>query len=153
MAGDSSFSRRFKDDDDEKKRSHQPSARFAHEQSWPGAGLGHGQNFPCPVKDHIFFGVNHVVHAKKLETSIHQKHAQNVENPFKSLDENCTGADHYAAHDERTQHAPEQQAMLVTGIDSKILEDQNEDEYVIHAERFFDYVPCKKIYALAPPVE
>src|SRR5260370_13886163 len=37
--------------------------------------------------------------------------------------------------------------MLVAGFDLKILEDQDENEYVVHAERFFDYVAGEKLEA------
>src|SRR5260221_3476618 len=42
--------------------------------------------------------------------------------------------------------------MLVAGIDAKILEDQDEDEYVVHAERFFDYIAGKKLEARTAPM-
>ena len=37
--------------------------------------------------------------------------------------------------------------MLIPGLDAKILEDQDEDEYVVHAERFFDYIGREKLKA------
>ena len=96
--------------------------------------------------------MHHVVRAEQLETRVQQKRTEKIEDPIEALNQNGANADHCAAHDERAQNSPEKQAMLVPGVNAKILEDQNEDEYVVHAERFFDYISGKKLEAGATPM-
>ena len=50
------------------------------------------------------------------------------------------GADKDAAHDQRADNAPEQNAMLLLFRDRKIIEDHQEDEEIIDAEGNFQNV-------------
>ena len=88
-----------------------------------------------------------MVGAEQLESRVQQKSPEEIEDPIKSGDQRRARADHRAAQDERAHDSPEQQAMLVAGIDAKILEDQQENENVVQAEGFFDDVAGKKLEA------
>src|SRR5580704_13708211 len=85
-----------------------------------------------------------MVGAEQLEPRVQKKNSQDIEGPFKSRDQSCASGDHRAAQDERAHDSPEQQAMLVAGIDAKILEDQEKNKNVVQAERFFDDVAGEK---------
>src|SRR5580700_9090729 len=93
-----------------------------------------------------------MVGAEQLEPRVQQKNSQDIEGPFKSRDQSCASGDHRAAQDQRAHDSPEQQAMLVAGIDAKILEDQQKNENVVQAERFFDDVAGKKLQARSAAV-
>ena len=86
-----------------------------------------------------------MVGAEQLESRVQQECSEEIGDPFKSGNKSGARGDHRAAQEERAHDAPEQQAMLVAGIDAKILEDQQENKNVIQAERFFDNVAGEKL--------
>ena len=93
-----------------------------------------------------------MVRAEQFESGVQQKRSEQIENPFEALNQNGAHTDHRAAQDQRAQHSPEQQAVLIAGLDAEKLEDQQEDENVVHAERFFDDVAGEKFEAGPAPV-
>src|SRR4029077_12142631 len=111
-----------------------------------------GQNLRHPTHYGIFFGMHGMLRSEQLESRVQQERPEQVENPIKSLNQNGAQANHRGAHHQRAQHPPEQQAMLVAGIDSEILEDQQEDEDIVHTERFFNDVAGEKLEAGPAPV-
>ena len=88
-----------------------------------------------------------MIGAEQLESRVQQESPEEIEDPIEPRDQRGARADHRAAQDQRAQDSPEQQAMLVAGIDAKILEDQQENENVVQAEGFFDDVAGKKLEA------
>ena len=67
--------------------------------------------------------------------------AEEVDDPGELLEEQGAERDHDGAHDERTQDAPLEDPRLELGRHREVLEDQEEDEEVVHAERQLDDVP------------
>ena len=61
--------------------------------------------------------------AKQLESRVQQERAEQIEDPIKSFNQNGANADHHAAHHQRAEHSPEQQAMLVAWIDAEKLKE------------------------------
>ena len=59
---------------------------------------------------------------------------------MKAVDQADSGANKDAAHDERAQNSPEQHAMLLVLRHRKIVEDHEEDEQIIDAERKFQNI-------------
>ncbi len=144
--------RRFEHEDDKKQRRRQPPAVFPHEQFLPGASLRHRQNLLRPPHHRIFLRVHGMVRAEQFESGVQQERSEKVENPIEALNQDGPDADHRAAQDERAQHSPKQQAVLIAGIDAKKLEDQQEEKNVVHAERFFNHVAREKFQAGPAPV-
>ena len=66
--------------------------------------------------------------------TVDQQHSKHVENPVKTMDQLYAGSDEDAPHDERSQNAPEQNSMLLLLGNGKVIEDQKEDEKIVHAE-------------------
>ena len=109
--------------------------------------IRHGQKLLRPAHQRIFLGVHGMVGAEQLESRVQQESSEEIEDPIEPCDQRGARADHHAAQDERAQYSPEQQAMLITGIDAKILEDQQKNENVVQAEGFFDDVAGEKLEA------
>ena len=65
---------------------------------------------------------------------------EEVDDPVELVDEIGAGRDHRAAHDERAEDPPEQDAVLVAGRDAEVAEDEDEDEDVVDAQRLLDQV-------------
>jgi hypothetical protein len=70
----------------------------------------------------------------------HQERAEQVDDPVELLDQVCAGCDHGAAHEQRTENSPEQDAVLITGWNAEEAEDQDEDENVIDRKRLLDQI-------------
>ena len=87
-----------------------------------------------------------------MRARIHQKRSKQVKHPFKAVDQSHAQADHRAAHHQRAKDAPEQHTVLVTRLDSEVFEQQDEDEDVVHAERFFNQIAREEFQRRGPPV-
>jgi len=66
--------------------------------------------------------------------------AVRVRNPRELGDELRADGDHHAAHHERAEDAPEEDAMLVLRRDGEVAEDHGDDEDVVHREGLLDEV-------------
>ena len=71
---------------------------------------------------------------------IDQQASEDVENPVKPGDQAHPGANKDAAQEQRAQNTPEQNAMLLLLRDREIIEDHEEDEEIIDAERNFQNI-------------
>ena len=67
-----------------------------------------------------------------------RKRAENIEDPVENVDERDADGDHRAAHDERAEDAPKQQAMLKFRRHAEIGKDDRHDQDVVERERKFD---------------
>src|SRR5690606_14137793 len=68
-----------------------------------------------------------------------------VEDPVEALDEERARPDHGAPHEEGTEHAPEEDAVLVLLRDAEVAEDQDENEDVVDAERLLDQIARQEL--------
>src|ERR1044072_7618003 len=67
---------------------------------------------------------------------------------MEALDQGHAEPDHDAAHDQRADYSPDEDAMLGAGRHPEIVKDQDENEDVIDPERVFDDVAGEKIEAV-----
>src|SRR5205823_4989338 len=84
-------------------------------------------------------------HHQKPNSADDQKTPKDVKQPVKTGDQANAGTDKDAAHDQRAQHAPEQDAMLMLFGDREKIEDHQEDKKVIDAERKLQNVAGDKL--------
>ena len=63
---------------------------------------------------------------------------------MKAFDEGDACEDQDRTHDQRSQDAPKQNAMLIHRRDTEILKNQGKDENVVDAERYLDQVAGQK---------
>src|SRR5437660_707838 len=69
-----------------------------------------------------------------------EQRAEDVQDPVERGDQDRARADKQPTHDQRAENAVEQHAVLAHLRDAKVLEDENDDEDVVDAERLFDDV-------------
>ena len=72
--------------------------------------------------------------SKHLDAGVNQEGAKDIDDPVKAIDQSGADKDHRQTHHERTQHAPEKNAMLELRRDLEIGKDQQEDEEIIDGE-------------------
>src|SRR2546423_505443 len=76
-------------------------------------------DFSVFLKEHFDAGVN-------------QEGSENENDPMEPMDQFSAYQDHHYAHDQRSQHAPKQYAVLVLGRDFEVRKDQDKDEEVVN---------------------
>ena len=69
------------------------------------------------------------------------------------LDQSDTRQDQYDPQDKGSQDSPIKHLMLVHGGNLKVGKDQQKDEQVVNAKRFFNKVSCKKLKRRLSPSE
>src|ERR1700687_1450515 len=77
---------------------------------------------------------------EQLDSAVHQKRTEHVDNPVESLDEADARRDEDRAHEERAQDSPEQYLVLVDRRHLEETEDQEKDKEVVDTQREFDDV-------------
>jgi hypothetical protein len=85
----------------------------------------------------VDFGLALPEHA---QARVDEEGAEDVDDPVEAVNQRGTEPDHDDAHDERAEHAPEEDAVLILGRDLEVTEDEQEDEEVINRERQLDDV-------------
>ena len=80
-----------------------------------------------------------------LEPREDEEGAEDEEDPVIALDELRPDPDHQAAHRERAEDPPEEDAVLIDEGDLEMLEDQRDDEDVVHRETELDDVPREEL--------
>jgi len=75
---------------------------------------GYRQKFSDQPYCHVFFRIDSLFFGKKhIDTGENQKSAKDHQRPFKLSYQRGPGADHYPAHDQRTQNSPEQDPVMI----------------------------------------
>lgn len=69
-----------------------------------------------------------------------QDGCEDIADPGKAVEQADAGGDECAAHDDRPQDSPEEDAGLFEGLDLEQTEEQKEDEEIVYRERLFDSV-------------
>src|SRR5438552_9382863 len=77
-----------------------------------------------------------------------QERAENVENELEPLHELDPEPNHDSAHHQCADNSPNQDAMLGHSRNAEVIEDNDEDEDVVDAERILDYVTGEKFQRL-----
>src|SRR5690606_37620056 len=80
-----------------------------------------------------------------------QKAAENVDDPVAALDELHPHEDHHAAHDDRAEDAPEEDPVLIEPGHREGLEDQRDDEEVVHRQALLDQIAGEEVDSLLGP--
>ena len=70
-----------------------------------------------------------------------------INHPVKPGDQDCAGANHKSAHQERAKDSPKQDAMLQRGRNAEESENHDEHEEVVHGQRLFDQIAREKLQA------
>src|SRR5204863_1645159 len=111
--------------------------------------LGKGQHFATETHEEILLEIElRVAIEEHAQTGQEEKCAEDVKDKMKPLDQRHAQPDHHAAHGERAENSPNQDSMLGTGRDTKIVKDEDENEDVVDAQRVLNDVACKKIEAV-----
>src|SRR6185312_11065760 len=74
-----------------------------------------------------------------------QDGSEDVLHPEKVGQQRCSYKNEDGAHDDRAEHAPEQDTVLLLDVEAEGAEHEQEDEQVIDAERTFDEVAGKEL--------
>src|SRR6185312_2342215 len=106
------------------------------------------------TKHPVPFGVHRRFLAKKLQASEDKCGAKDISNPMKMGQEGGADRDENSAEDKRSDHSPEQHAMLISWLNSEIREDDSKDEQIVNRQCFLDQIAGQKLKAaLWPEVE
>src|SRR5829696_7747639 len=101
--------------------------------------MAYRKEFAGEFDERILFGVNAlVIDEHHFEAGVDEKRAKDIEDPVILLHQRGPGPNHHAAHDERAEDTPEEDAMLVFGRVAEISEDQGDDEDVVHRQGKFE---------------
>ena len=128
-----------------KRRQHPPAVDFGFEmfavEDWrdrKNCALAHSHDPAIAEILRFAFDKKHSPRAHQ------QERAENVEDEFETLHQLDAEPDHDPAHHKRAHDSPNQSPMLRHSRNAKIIEDNDEDEDVIDAERIFDHVAGEK---------
>ena len=83
-----------------------------------------------------------------LDAAVEEEGAEEVEDPIHQGDERDADADHQAAHDQRAENAPVQDAMLVFAGNAEIGKDEGDDKDVVHREGQLDQIAGDELEGL-----
>jgi uncharacterized protein YdhG (YjbR/CyaY superfamily) len=89
----------------------------------------------CEADDRVVPGIGLLLVQEHSNGGEDQEGAEDVQHPVESLDEDGPQPDHQAAHDQRAEDSPEENAMLVLRRNVEKREDHGDDEEVVHAQR------------------
>ena len=101
-----------------------------------------------PLDDAVLLGVDLGLHEEHPQPAVEEEGAEDVEHPVHHVDERNADADHQAAHEQRPQDAPEEDAVLELLGNAEIGEDEGDDEDVVHREGQLDGVASDELEGL-----
>ena len=138
----------------EERRRHQ-HARMAHEEALPLEVLGDGHDLAEEADERVALRLDlRLAAQRQLEGGEDQERAEDVHQPVEAVQQRRARADEDAAHDQRAEHPPEEDAALVERRDPEHGEDQHEDEEVIDAEGLLDQIGGEELQrGFRPPPE
>ena len=94
--------------------------------------IGHPQPLATVSDDDVLLEVFGVLVAERhLDTGEDQEATEDVEDPRELMDQEGSNADHEAAHEQRTDDAPEQYLVMVLRRDFEVSQDEDDDEDVV----------------------
>jgi hypothetical protein len=127
----------FDDEEDEEHGGHGAAAvGEASEEAVGVVGGRDGEDFAGETDEDGVLEVVGVVAAAAgdFDGGVDEEGTEDVEDPLEVFDKFNAGTDHDAAEDEGAQDAPEEDAVLVFGLDGEVGEDEGNDEDVVDAE-------------------
>ena len=107
-----------------------------------------GIELPRPLDHAILLRVNLGFDEEHLDAAVEEEGAEEIEDPIHQGDERNANADHQAAHDQRAENAPVQDAMLVFAGDAEIGKDEGDDKDVVHREGQLDQIAGDELEGL-----
>ena len=100
--------------------------------------VGNRHDFARDANQPVGLGIDFAVRRKKhLQSGDQQERAEDVQHRVEILEQLDAGENENGAHHQGTRDAIEQHLVLSLGRDAKRLKDQQKDEDVVDAERFF----------------
>src|SRR5512139_1892842 len=82
---------------------------------------------------------------RDLDAGVNEKNAEEVEDPFETVNQGRADPDDRATHDEGTEDSPEEHTMLRGRRYAKHREDQDEYEEIVDAQRILDDVTGEEL--------
>ena len=106
-----------------------------------------------PAYDEGFFrGLFLLLDHKHPDRGHHQEDAKEIQDPFVARDQCCATGNHRAPHQQGSEHAPEQHAVLHAERHAEVSEDEGDDEDIVHRERELHDVSRQELDRREAPV-
>ena len=138
----------FDDEKDEEKRCGEELAILTLEEMRAAILLGDAKMSTGETEKGIALEVRSLVALPKhMDSAVDQEQTEDGENPVEARDQESAGGDHEAASNEGAEYAPGKDAMLDAVFDLKGAENDEEDEEIVDAKRFFDDVAGEIFHA------
>ena len=114
---------------------------MAHEETFALEVLGYGHDLAKDADEQVALRLDLGLAAQaELERGEDQERAEDVHQPIEAMQQRRARENEDAAHDQRAEDAPEQDAALVGRGNPERGEDHHKDEEVIDAEGFLDQI-------------
>src|ERR1700747_2061945 len=115
--------------------------------------VGHWQQAAKCSHRRIFRRINMMLAGKsQANSAVDQQPSEYVQNPVEALDQANSSKDEDAAHEERTEDPPKEDAALVLLRNGKVPEDHEKDEKIVYTEGKFEHVTGNEFQSHLSPL-